>query len=315
MARGRSPAAGDRVHLRSGRVTERAETRVPLRRLLPRQGHWTASEALEILRDGAGDRGPTDPVLHEMVVRWICRDVRPVDRSDSRADSVYDAVADGSGTGEDGFIVGEAAARRVGYGALLDGVDARVIARFMGLGCPWRLTQVRRGDHVLDLGAGCGLDVLISGAMVGGSGHTVGVDVRSTLFPPTGILPQNAELRVAPAQVTGLPRAWATLVIANGLPPLLTGESEGRVLSEVRRVLRPGGSFVMTALVAVLPGPRCSDELLVAAVRTGKPTIAELRRMLVRGGLAPTAERVVPAPLEGHPDEKLLQSATLAAQI
>lgn len=281
--------------------------------LLPRKGHWTAEEALGILREGPTPEGPADDGLYRSVVAWIRRAASPVDRSPESADSLYARVADGAPSAEPGFLSGAAAARVLGYGRYLNVVSPWIVSRFLGLGCPWTTVCPAPGDRVLDIGCGAGLDVAVAASLTGSTGRVIGLDSRSVLFPRKGVLSGNVELRVAEASDTGIPASWASLVVANGLPPLLVGDDEAAVLTEVGRVMAEGGSFVLTALVALTRQPPMPNEELVRAVLTGKPFIAEVRRMLLRAGLEPWGGHVSTPALSGHPHQGHLGAAVVVS--
>jgi SAM-dependent methyltransferase len=282
--------------------------------LLACPGEWTPEAALAELRLAAA-LGSPEPEFYARLVRWLRRDLRPVARSAARADALYAAVARGEQASEPGFLSGVQAARKVGYGPLLVGVGVEVARRFLGLGCPWNAVRPSVGDNVVDLGCGGGLDVLLAASMVGPSGRVVGVDSRGTLLPAARLLPAHARTVIRDASDTGIPEGWASLVTANGLPQLITGETEASTLSEVRRVLADGGTFVMTALVADTPGPTLEADSLVTAVRTGKPFPAQVRRMLEKEGFRTVAGRLGDPPLSDHPCRSVLRSGVFVARV
>lgn len=282
---------------------------------LARPGRWSAQEALAILRAAADDARLLHAPAHVDVVGWLRRDVDAAVGGDppggtstggtgpsstARADALYATVRAG-GPGERRFRAGADGARHAGYGDLLETVDGRTLARFLGLGCPWGPGLPPGGSVVVDLGCGAGLDATIAARAAGPTGAVHALDVRDDLFPPDPRPDGTADrprFRVAPADATGLPAGTVDLVIANGLPPLLGLAGAPEVAAEVRRILRPGGTLRSIALVADDPG---DDAALVAARCTGKPLLHELVAAYAAGGLR--VADVVPRPSPYAPAE------------
>lgn len=109
------------------------------------------------------------------------------------------------------------------------------------------LVGVKPGDAVLDIATGLGEPALTAAALVGDSGRVVGVDIAPQML---AIARERAELlerrnvdyRSADARTLPFPdRSFDTVVCRSGL--MLIPEPE-RVISEARRVLRPGGRML-----------------------------------------------------------------------
>ena len=161
--------------------------------------------------------------------------------------------------GKYGFRVGRAYAEALGYPArLLDLLPAGLCEAFTGVATPSLHAEVRPGDTVVDLGCGGGLDLALLAWMVGPRGRAIGIDsspgmaelARKNL---SGLQLRQAEVREAPAHQTGLPDACADWVVANGI--LNLSPAKEPILEEVRRILRPGGRFLLaeTTLGESLP--------------------------------------------------------------
>src|SRR6266513_2703227 len=64
------------------------------------------------------------------------------------------------------------------YGAMqLDGLPDAAVLGSLGCGNPTAVAELREGETVLDLGAGGGLDVLLSAKRVGPTGRAYGLDM------------------------------------------------------------------------------------------------------------------------------------------
>src|ERR687886_251185 len=57
-------------------------------------------------------------------------------------------------------------------------------ASVLGVGCgaPTKFADVRRGEVVVDLGSGAGIDVFLSANQVGRSGKVIGVDMTDEML-------------------------------------------------------------------------------------------------------------------------------------
>jgi SAM-dependent methyltransferase len=139
--------------------------------------------------------------------------------------------------------------------------DAAVLAS-LGCGNPVAVADLNEGETVLDLGSGGGIDVILSAKRVGPSGTAYGLDMTDEML---SLAQQNA----ADAGVTNvhflkgvieavpLPAASVDVVISNCVINLSTDKAA--VLTEIARVLKPGGRVGVSDVVA--------DDHLTAADR------------------------------------------------
>jgi arsenite methyltransferase len=143
------------------------------------------------------------------------------------------------------FHTGRDLARRLGYpddevAALPD----RAVESFAGVADPCALRPLRPGDRVVDVGCGAGFDSFLAGRRVGPEGRVVGVDMTPEMVDKaTGTAAEldlaQVEFRLGLAEELPVDDGWADVVISNGVLNLCA--DKGAVLSEIRRVLRPGG--------------------------------------------------------------------------
>lgn len=277
--------------------------------LVENPGAWSAEEALSVLRRGARDPSVIDDPDHRRVVAWIRRNEPNRSPAIPDAGAVYRSVLLG-GRGEEAFLSGDDALRRFGYGPLSRFASSRARRTFLGLGSPWSPGLPGPGERVADLGCGSGVDLSIAAASVMPGGEVWGVDRRSTLLPQPP--PANATLSVTPADRSPIPDSWADLVVANGLPPLLSAAEAPPVLREVSRILAPGGRLRAVVLAADCRG-RGDDESLVAARRSGKPLLRELTACLSAAGLTLEGEDLLPSPYRDHVSPEGVDAALLSA--
>jgi len=144
----------------------------------------------------------------------------------------------------------------------------------LGLGCgnPTALVSLGKGEVVLDLGSGAGIDCFLAANAVGKTGKVIGVDMtaemieRARATAKEGGYP-NVEFRLG--EIENLPVAdnSVDVVISNCVINL--SPDKGRVFEETYRVLRPGGRLMVSDIVLRRPLPetiRSSIEAYVGCV-------------------------------------------------
>jgi ubiquinone/menaquinone biosynthesis C-methylase UbiE len=176
------------------------------------------------------------------------------------------------------FDVGRELAEHLGYpGELLDCVPAAVVASFAGVGYHLDLAALQPGDRVLDLGSGSGTDVFCAAALVGGSGHVVGVEMTAEQIEKASRLrarDEFAQAELVEAHIEELPFEDASFdaVLSNGVINL--SPVKGRVFAEAARVLRPGGRLAIADIVtgrALKERTRRNVELWAACIAGAIP--------------------------------------------
>jgi arsenite methyltransferase len=130
--------------------------------------------------------------------------------------------------------------------------EAAVLAS-LGCGNPTAVAELRDGETVLDLGSGGGIDVILSAKRVGPAGTAYGLDMTDEML---ALARQNArDARVSNVhflkgliEEIPLPADSVDVVISNCVINLSTDKPA--VLSEISRVLRPGGRLGVSDIVA-----------------------------------------------------------------
>ena len=122
----------------------------------------------------------------------------------------------------------------------------------LGVGNPIARAALARGEQVVDLGCGSGIDTLLAARLVGPSGMGIGVDTlpemleRASANAAAGHITNVSWVR---GELEAIPLADARVdvVISNGV--LNLSPRKGRAISEMFRVLRPSGRLSLADIV------------------------------------------------------------------
>ena len=132
-------------------------------------------------------------------------------------------------------------------------VPGAAVEASLGCGVPTAVADLHDGETVLDLGSGAGADVLISARRVAPGGRAIGLDMTDEMLElaranarEAGV--ENVEFVNGYIEEIPLEDESVDVVISNCVINLAADKR--RVLSETARVLRSGGRFAVSDVIA-----------------------------------------------------------------
>ena len=132
-------------------------------------------------------------------------------------------------------------------------VPEDAVSASLGCGNPIAVAGLQPGETVLDLGSGGGIDVLLSARRVGSAGKAYGLDMTEEMLnlardnaAKAGVI--NAEFIKGHIESIPLPGESVDVIISNCVINL--SGNKAAVLAESFRVLRPGGRFGVSDILA-----------------------------------------------------------------
>lgn len=151
------------------------------------------------------------------------------------------------------FHTGRPLAAMLGYDdSDVDWLPGTTVESFAGTGNPFAMGRLNPGEVVLDIGCGAGFDTLLAARQVGTSGRVIAVDMTPAMLEKTragaaALGLTNVDTRLGYAEELPVESESIDVVISNGVINLCPDKVA--VMSEIYRVLKPGGRFQIGDIV------------------------------------------------------------------
>ncbi len=191
--------------------------------------------------------------------------MKPREKSRGQSRSRYAKIAAGA---EDSAGRPEAVAHATAMDYSVEDLKKVPKDALMSLGCanpvPW--ARLRRGETVLDLGSGRGLDAFLAARQVGPKGRVIGVDATPEMAKRAGQTARKAEVENVEfkhAQIEHLPLDDGAVDVAISNCVMNHCPDKVRAFKEVHRVLKAGGRMCLADLVTAgeFGEPALKDEV------------------------------------------------------
>src|SRR5215217_5673642 len=177
------------------------------------------------------------------------------------------------------------------YEAEADIAPKSAVEASLGCGVPTAVADLHEGETVLDLGSGAGADVLISGRRVGPTGKAIGLDMTDEMLELAREHAAEADVEnveFVKGYMEEIPLADGSVDVVLSNCVINLAADKRKVLSETARVLKRGGRFAVSDVIADLD----MDEATRADMQqwtgciAGALTRAEFEQALAAAGLA-----------------------------
>jgi arsenite methyltransferase len=159
------------------------------------------------------------------------------------------------------------------------------------LGCanPFVFAELKKGETVLDLGSGGGIDVLTASKYVGDTGRIYGLDMTDEMLKLANKNKEKmgvANVDFIKGYIEDIPLKdnMIDAIISNCVINLSADKE--KVISEAYRVLKPGGRLAIADIVSIreIPGDLKNNEELWCGCVSGALSVEEYKKILEKEG-------------------------------
>ncbi|MBT8193995.1 MAG: arsenite methyltransferase [Acidimicrobiia bacterium] len=192
-----------------------------------------------------------------------------------------------------------------------DHADAVVAESDLGLSCgsPTVYGDINRGNTVLDLGSGAGVDVFRAAGLVGETGRVIGVDMTQDMIDLARRNAEkggfwNVEFRFGEIEQLPIEDGSVDVILSNCVINLVPDKR--RAFAEMHRVLGVGGRFIISDIVTTgeMPAELRDDLTAWAECVSGAIDRDEYLGMITDSGFS-DVEVVAGHTYDGTPTESI----------
>jgi arsenite methyltransferase len=139
------------------------------------------------------------------------------------------------------------------YDTETDAATKAAVDASLGCGVPTAVADLHDGETVLDLGSGAGADVLISARRVAPSGRAIGLDMTDEMLELARANAREAgvtNVEFVKGYIEEIPLADESVDVVISNCVINLAADKRRVLRETARVLKSGGRFAVSDVIA-----------------------------------------------------------------
>ncbi|MHA1995674.1 MAG: arsenite methyltransferase [Candidatus Hodarchaeales archaeon] len=135
----------------------------------------------------------------------------------------------------------------------------------LGSGNPIRLADIQKGETIVDLGSGAGIDCFLAAQKTGETGNVIGIDMTSQMIDKARRNAkqdeyQNVEFRLGEIEHMPVADSTVDLIVSNCVINLSVDKNQ--VFKEAYRILKPGGRLVVSDIMLQYEFPEAVKQAL-----------------------------------------------------